>query len=71
MELRELLNQNSIIQSNSEKSSPWQNGYQESFYGKFKEELGSLSTFETLGEAIAAISYPNQLLQHKKTPHCT
>lgn len=40
MEFRTLLNRNGIIQSNSEKSSPWQNGFQESFYGKFKQEMG-------------------------------
>lgn len=39
-EFRNLLNQNTIIQSNSEKASPWQNGFQESFYGKFKDEMG-------------------------------
>jgi putative transposase len=37
---RDLLDRYSINQSNSEKSSPWQNGYQESFYGKFKQEMG-------------------------------
>jgi putative transposase len=39
-DFREVLNANSIIQSNSEKASPWQNGFQESFYGKFKDEMG-------------------------------
>ena len=28
-----------ILPSNSAKSSPWENSYQESFYGKFKPEL--------------------------------
>lgn len=45
-----------ISQSMSAKSSPWQNGYQESFYGKFKEELGSLHYCQSVGEAIAQIS---------------
>ena len=40
MEFRNLLKQHDIIQSNSEKASPWQNGFQESFYGKFKDEIG-------------------------------
>lgn len=39
MEYQNLLKTNNIIPSNSNKSSPWQNGYQESFYGKFKQEL--------------------------------
>jgi len=40
MEFRNLLTKNLILQSNSEKASPWQNGFQESFYGKFKDEMG-------------------------------
>lgn len=39
----------------SDKASPWQNGYQESFFGKFKDELGDLDRFETIGELIEAI----------------
>jgi len=36
---QEVLKENCIQQSNSNKSSPWENGCQESFYGKFKYEL--------------------------------
>lgn len=43
------------ILSFSDKGSPWQNGYQESFYGKFKVDLGEVDRFETVGELIAAI----------------
>lgn len=52
---QEYLQQNGIICSMSKKSSPWENGYQESFYGKFKFELGSLNQFQTEIEAIEAI----------------
>ncbi len=38
--------------SMSAKGSPWENGYQESFYGHFKQEAGDLSRFETTGELI-------------------
>jgi transposase InsO family protein len=38
-EYQEYLKANQIQPSNSAKSSPWENGYQESFYGKFKPEL--------------------------------
>lgn len=38
--------------SMSEKSSPWQNGHQESFFGHFKLEAGDLNRFEQLGELI-------------------
>ena len=39
----------------SHKSSPWENGYQESFYDKFKIDLGDPSRFKTLGELTAEI----------------
>jgi len=34
---------------------PWENGYQESFYKGFKQDLGDPNRFETLGELIAEI----------------
>jgi len=39
----------------SDKASPWQNGYQESFFGKFKDEIGDFNRFETVGQLIEAI----------------
>lgn len=44
-----------IILSFADKGSPWQNGFQESFYQGFKLDLGDTSRFETLGELIEAI----------------
>ena len=44
-----------ISASMSKKSSPWENWVQESFYGKFKFELGNLNRFKTLEEAIEAL----------------
>jgi len=41
--------------SMSKKASPWQNGYQESFYSQFKLELGSLNHLQTDGEIAEAI----------------
>jgi transposase InsO family protein len=42
--------------SMSKKASPWENGYQESFYDNFKTDLGlEFDRFETLGEFIAGI----------------
>jgi transposase InsO family protein len=46
--LREL----GISISRSAKSSPWENGYQESFYSQFKIDLGDPSRFKTLGELV-------------------
>ncbi len=34
---------------------PWENGFQESFYGKMKIEFGDPTRFDTLGELIAAL----------------
>ncbi len=41
----------------SAKASPWQNGQQESYFGKFKLEVGSLSAFATFEEAIEAVHH--------------
>lgn len=50
------LTKQGITVSMSDKSSPWQNGKQESFYGHFKQELGKLSDYKTPGELTEAIS---------------
>ncbi len=44
-----------IAISCSKKGCPWENGYQESFYDKFKNDLGDPSRFNSLGELTAAI----------------
>lgn len=41
--------------SHSRKGSPWQNGYQESFYNNFKLELGDVHRFAHAGELMEAI----------------
>lgn len=42
--------------SMSEKASPWENAYQESFYDNFKTDLGlEFERFETIGEFVEAI----------------
>lgn len=45
-----------IQPSMSRKASPWENGYQESFYDKFKIDLGDPNRFNSLGELVAAIT---------------
>lgn len=52
---REILETLGIRISRSKKGCPWENGYQESFYGKFKVDLGDPNRFETLGELVAEI----------------
>lgn len=39
----------------SKKASPWQNGFQESFFSQFKNEFGDVNRFETIGELIEEI----------------
>jgi putative transposase len=41
--------------SMSHKGSPWENGYQESFYSHFKVDAGDFSRFRTMGELVAEI----------------
>lgn len=41
--------------SRSHPRCPWENGYQESFYDKFKVDLGDPNRFRTLGELIYEI----------------
>lgn len=49
------LQQQAIRISVSDVASPWQNGYKESFYGRFKNEFGDPDRFESVGEFLAAI----------------
>ena len=44
-----------ILISRSHPGCPWENGYQESFYGKFKLDLGDPVRCKNLGELVAAI----------------
>lgn len=55
--------------SMSKKGSPWENGYQESFYNNFKTDLGlEFDRFNSIGELVEAIhqtiNYYNQLRIH-------
>lgn len=57
--------------SMSAKASPWENGYQESFYDNFKTDLGlEFERFETIGEFVEAIhrtiNYYNNRRIHTK-----
>lgn len=52
---KEMLTNLTIAISRSKKGCPWENGYQESFYGKFKTDLGDPNRFASLGELTAEI----------------
>ena len=43
--------------SMSKKASPWENGFQESFYSRFKSEMNDFNQYSTIGELIEAIHY--------------
>ncbi len=52
---RSFLTDLGIAISRSKKASPWENGYQESFYSHFKIELGDPNRFHVLGELVADV----------------
>lgn len=51
----DLLRSKNVQASFSKKSSPWENGHQESFYGNFKLELGKPDRFALVEQLIEAI----------------
>lgn len=65
-DLTKILKSNKIKQSMSKKSSPWENGMQESFYGKFKLELGHPKCYETVGELMEAIAHQIYYYNNKR-----
>lgn len=44
-----------VLISRTHPGCPWENGYQESFYDKFKVDLGDPNRFHSLGELVAEI----------------
>lgn len=52
--------------SMSRKASPWENGYQESFYSQFKVDLGDPNRFRTLGELAAEIFLQIHYYNHQR-----
>ncbi len=65
-EFLDLLATHGIRASMSAKASPWQNGKQESFYGKFKLELGHPECYPTLGELTEAIARQIYYYNHQR-----
>lgn len=51
----QVLNIVGVSISRSAPGCPWENGYQESFYDKFKIDLGDPNRFKTLGELVYEI----------------
>ena len=63
---KEFCESENIKPSYSKKGSPWENAHQESFYGKFKIEIGDMNRFETLGEVVFAIHSHMHFYNHKR-----
>src|SRR5439155_12055165 len=51
----DLLEASGITISRSAPGCPWENGYQESFYDKFKVDFGDPNRFASLGELVSEI----------------
>lgn len=65
-EYESMLQSHGTKSSHSRKSSPWQNGYQESFYNNFKLELGFIHRFKHVGELIEAIHQQIRYYNHRR-----
>lgn len=65
-EYLEMLKTQGIRASFSDKASPWQNGFQESFYSEFKKDLGDTSRFETIGEFMEGLYLQIHYYNHKR-----
>lgn len=55
-----------ISQSMSRRGCPWENGFQESWYDKFKKELGDPNRYTNLGELSAAIYHAIAYYNHNR-----
>lgn len=63
----QILSSSGVTISMSRKSSPWENGYQESFYSNFKTDLGlEFERFNSLGELIEAIHHTINYYNHER-----
>lgn len=65
-DFKTILRRLNIQISRSKPGCPWENGYQESFFGKFKVELGDPNRFKTLGELISAIYETIYYYNHRR-----
>ena len=62
----DFLTRHFIRVSMSTKSSPWQNGTQESYYGKFKLEMDNLNRYESFEALIEAIHHRIRYYNHDR-----
>ena len=62
----DFLEQRDVQVSVSDVASPWQNGFQESFFGRFKYEFGDFDRFESVGMLIEAIYHHIHYYNHQR-----
>ena len=55
-----------ITLSASDKGSPWQNGFMESWFGKFKDDLGPLTPYHDLAELYVAVARQIHYYNHDR-----
>jgi putative transposase len=60
------LKQHDIQISVSDVGAPWQNGYEESFYGRFKDEFGDPNRFDFVGAFFEAIHHQIHYYNHHR-----
>jgi len=66
-EYQKLMNFLGVKISMSKKASPWENGYQESFFDNFKTDLGlEFDRFNSLGEFVEAICQQLYYYNHER-----
>lgn len=55
-----------IVLSASDKGSPWQNGFMESWFGKFKDDLGPLTPYQDVAELYEAVARQIHYYNHDR-----
>ena len=67
LEYSRLITNLGVTVSMSKKASPWENGYQESFYDNFKTDLGlEFDRFNSVGEFVEAIHQTINYYNHTR-----
>lgn len=64
--LVEILNRIAVLISRSAPGCPWENGYQESFYDKWKVDFGDPNRFDSFGELVAEIYRSIWVYNHER-----
>lgn len=63
---RLVLQYHKISQSMSPKGCPWRNGFQESYYRGFKEDLGDVSCCNDAGELVSRVAETIKYYNHER-----